>query len=401
MSVPRRQRDSSDVGENVTGEGGNDQQWRPVGEGGGDLTTTATASFLLGILAGGGRRRPDAVAVTPPLPAWRSPLEAEPPEAHHDSLGASWDSWRLRARCCWWARHNLDVDVLLVLGVCLISGPPPRPRGASTEAALSVDAPGPLLGPGPGRTAGPALSSGGAVEGAGTGGRWRLLRIRFCAVQAPPPQRRLRGHEEVPAPLHRGRRAQAGPAVLPGPGPEGPGASTERAASVDAPGGLGGGPLSLYPRDEEDVYIQMVGAHQQQRARSLQESHDRPELEEGEAVYEEMTYFPSDDMAATMATTATILSKAARFEALQALSLVGFGVAPPPGGEAKRAGVGVTATAMDAASHHPQNAQQGKDAGGGGCEIPAPFPNLLPHRPPLLVFPPSPVTFSPTSDESR
>lgn len=39
----------------------------------------------------------------------------------------------------------------------------------------------------------------------------------------------------------------------------------------------------------------------------------------------------------------------------------------------------------------------GKD---GGCDIPAPFPNLLPHRPPLLVFPPSPVTCSPASDES-
>ncbi|KAG7255625.1 hypothetical protein CRUP_036626 [Coryphaenoides rupestris] len=164
----------------------------------------------------------------------------------------------------------------------------------------------------------------------------------------------------------------------------------QRAASVDAPGGLGGGPLSLYPRDEEDIYIEMVGAHQQtqQRARSLQEPPDSPELEEAEAVYEEMTYLPSDDMA----TAATVLSKAARLEALQALSLVGFGVAPSPLGEAKRAGMGV-----DAASHHSQSAQQGND---GGCEIPAPFPNLLPHRPPLLVFPPSPVTCSPASDES-
>nr|XP_025864693.1 unconventional myosin-XVI [Vulpes vulpes] len=34
------------------------------------------------------------------------------------------------------------------------------------------------------------------------------------------------------------------------------------------------------------------------------------------------------------------------------------------------------------------------------CDIPAPFPNLLPHRPPLLVFPPTPVTCSPASDES-
>ncbi|KAF3825665.1 hypothetical protein GH733_006492 [Mirounga leonina] len=50
-----------------------------------------------------------------------------------------------------------------------------------------------------------------------------------------------------------------------------------------------------------------------------------------------------------------------------------------------------------------------EDGDGGGraagpckdaCDIPAPFPNLLPHRPPLLVFPPAPVTCSPASDES-
>ncbi|XP_039220838.1 neuronal tyrosine-phosphorylated phosphoinositide-3-kinase adapter 2 [Crotalus tigris] len=34
------------------------------------------------------------------------------------------------------------------------------------------------------------------------------------------------------------------------------------------------------------------------------------------------------------------------------------------------------------------------------CDIPPPFPNLLPHRPPLLVFPPAPVQCSPNSDES-
>ncbi|MGH0164707.1 UNVERIFIED_CONTAM: hypothetical protein FKN15_062382 [Acipenser sinensis] len=34
------------------------------------------------------------------------------------------------------------------------------------------------------------------------------------------------------------------------------------------------------------------------------------------------------------------------------------------------------------------------------CEIPPPFPNLLSHRPPLLVFPPAPAQCSPNSDES-
>ncbi|XP_027900758.1 neuronal tyrosine-phosphorylated phosphoinositide-3-kinase adapter 2 isoform X1 [Xiphophorus couchianus] len=34
------------------------------------------------------------------------------------------------------------------------------------------------------------------------------------------------------------------------------------------------------------------------------------------------------------------------------------------------------------------------------CDIPPPFPNLLTHRPPLLVFPSAPVQCSPNSDES-
>ncbi|KAF3693469.1 Neuronal tyrosine-phosphorylated phosphoinositide-3-kinase adapter 2 [Channa argus] len=37
---------------------------------------------------------------------------------------------------------------------------------------------------------------------------------------------------------------------------------------------------------------------------------------------------------------------------------------------------------------------------GSLCDIPPPFPNLLTHRPPLLVFPPAPAQCSPNSDES-
>uniref|UniRef100_A0A674PGX0 Myosin XVI n=1 Tax=Takifugu rubripes TaxID=31033 RepID=A0A674PGX0_TAKRU len=96
--------------------------------------------------------------------------------------------------------------------------------------------------------------------------------------------------------------------------------------------------LSLYKgQDEEDVYIEMMGS--QQRARSLQEPTDCTVQADSEAVYEEMKYFPTED--------------------------------------------GVSAASDN-----------------GSCDIPAPFPNLLPHRPPLLVFPPSPVTCSPASDES-
>uniref|UniRef100_A0A668SBM6 Neuronal tyrosine-phosphorylated phosphoinositide-3-kinase adapter N-terminal domain-containing protein n=1 Tax=Oreochromis aureus TaxID=47969 RepID=A0A668SBM6_OREAU len=37
---------------------------------------------------------------------------------------------------------------------------------------------------------------------------------------------------------------------------------------------------------------------------------------------------------------------------------------------------------------------------GSLCDIPPPFPNLLTHRPPLLIFPPAPSQCSPNSDES-
>ncbi|XP_070770999.1 unconventional myosin-XVI [Enoplosus armatus] len=167
----------------------------------------------------------------------------------------------------------------------------------------------------------------------------------------------------------------------------------QRAASVDAPQGVG---LSLYQgQDEEDVYIEMLGS--QPRARSLQEPPDSPEQADSEAVYEEMKYFPPEDGG----TPAAVVTKAAKREAL-GLGLVGLGTSPPQSGETKRMAAGVSA-AMDIT--HPQSTsnngapktQHGKD---GGCDIPAPFPNLLPHRPPLLVFPPSPVTCSPASDES-
>lgn len=142
----------------------------------------------------------------------------------------------------------------------------------------------------------------------------------------------------------------------------------QRAASADGPHSS---VLSLYPcQDEEDVYIEMVGAS---RALSLAGTHS-PEL--SEAVYEEMKYFPSDDVG-----PAPVVKPEAVNPAPQ----------PAPATEVKR-----PVTLME-----PPNTLLGKQqVKDGTCEIPAPFPNLLPHRPPLLVFPPSPVTCSPASDES-
>uniref|UniRef100_A0A671SNI0 Unconventional myosin-XVI-like n=1 Tax=Sinocyclocheilus anshuiensis TaxID=1608454 RepID=A0A671SNI0_9TELE len=145
----------------------------------------------------------------------------------------------------------------------------------------------------------------------------------------------------------------------------------QRAASADGPHSS---VLSLYPcQDEEDVYIEMVGAS---RALRLADSHS-PEL--GEAVYEEMKYFPPDEVGS---------APVVKPEAVNPTTTI----LPAPVLEIKR-----PVTLMEH-SGTLGGKQQGKD--GTACDIPAPFPNLLQHRPPLLVFPPSPVTCSPASDES-
>lgn len=170
------------------------------------------------------------------------------------------------------------------------------------------------------------------------------------------------------------------------------GGSLQKAASLDAPQGIS---LSLFQcQDEEDVYIEMFGS--QPRARSLQEPPDSPELGDSEVVYEEMKYvLPEDGTPPSAAVT-----KSAKLEAL-GLGLVGLSTSLPQSRETRRTGTGLN-TMDSTISQTSSNSglpitQNGKD---GSCEIPAPFPNLLPHRPPLLVFPPSPVTCSPASDES-
>ncbi|XP_051782257.1 unconventional myosin-XVI isoform X2 [Erpetoichthys calabaricus] len=141
----------------------------------------------------------------------------------------------------------------------------------------------------------------------------------------------------------------------------------QRAASADGPHR---GVLSLCSSQEEEeaVYIEMGASA---RTKSLSEV-DSPD--QGESVYEEMKYFvPEEDIAGKMNSVTSEGSSALLFEAKK-LS------APEQ----------MTSTTSGNKPHC-------KD---GACDIPPPFPNLLPHRPPLLVFPPTPVTCSPASDES-
>ncbi|GAB5566471.1 unconventional myosin-XVI isoform X1 [Prionailurus iriomotensis] len=109
-------------------------------------------------------------------------------------------------------------------------------------------------------------------------------------------------------------------------------------------------PARAPPEPEpEPVYIEMLG-----RAGSP---------EQAEAVYEEMKYFAPPEASASPP------------------ALPSDSRNPVPGEEGD-GGCPASGSCRDA------------------CDIPAPFPNLLPHRPPLLVFPPTPVTCSPASDES-
>ncbi|NWU92324.1 MYO16 protein, partial [Upupa epops] len=143
--------------------------------------------------------------------------------------------------------------------------------------------------------------------------------------------------------------------------------TVQRAPSADVPPH---GVLSVFmSRDEEEtepVYIEMVG-------NAMKSSFAEAESpEQGESVYEEMKYFLPEEGSSSKGIIPVVTGS--------------------PLFESKRI-VNVEDGPLDGSS---QAAFIYKDS----CDIPAPFPNLLPHRPPLLVFPPTPVTCSPASDES-
>ncbi|MGH0131327.1 UNVERIFIED_CONTAM: hypothetical protein FKN15_056372, partial [Acipenser sinensis] len=139
----------------------------------------------------------------------------------------------------------------------------------------------------------------------------------------------------------------------------------QRAASADGPQH---GVLSLYSSQEEEaVYTEMVG---NARTKSLT-GVDSPD--QGESVYEEMKYFlPEEETTGKIMLAKTDKCSQQLYETKKLVIIEHFN--PVPIGKVYC-----------------------KD---GTCDIPPPFPNLLPHRPPLLVFPPTPVTCSPASDES-
>ncbi|XP_056466341.1 neuronal tyrosine-phosphorylated phosphoinositide-3-kinase adapter 2 [Gadus chalcogrammus] len=111
-------------------------------------------------------------------------------------------------------------------------------------------------------------------------------------------------------------------------------------------------PLSRDTDGEEPVYIEMVGnIHRDLRGQ------EAPEDDQSEGVYEEMKYTMLDEL----------MQDSKWDNSCQTVVLEPDFLFPPQGSLS---------------------------------DIPAPFPNLLTHRPPLLVFPPAPAQCSPNSDES-
>ncbi|KAK2498464.1 hypothetical protein MC885_000822 [Smutsia gigantea] len=116
------------------------------------------------------------------------------------------------------------------------------------------------------------------------------------------------------------------------------------------------------PEEEEPVYIEMVG--------NILRDFRREDDDQSEAVYEEMKYPIFDDL-----------------------------------GQDSKCDLDHHSCSSQCATPTVPDLDLARSSGpctpkGVLCDIPPPFPNLLSHRPPLLVFPPAPVQCSPNSDES-
>lgn len=116
------------------------------------------------------------------------------------------------------------------------------------------------------------------------------------------------------------------------------------------------------PEEEEPVYIEMVG--------NILRDFRKDDDDQSEAVYEEMKYPIFDDLGQDSKCDLDHHSCSSQ-------------CATP------------TVPDLDSAKSSVPCTPKGLL-----CDIPPPFPNLLSHRPPLLVFPPAPVQCSPNSDES-
>uniref|UniRef100_A0A8C2UY31 Myosin XVI n=1 Tax=Chinchilla lanigera TaxID=34839 RepID=A0A8C2UY31_CHILA len=215
--------------------------------------------------------------------------------------------------------------------------PPPKPkRDPNTRLSASYEAVSACLSAAAKDPAGDALT------------RPRPHSDDYSTMKKIPPRKPKRSpntklsgsYEEIWGPRPPGVAGQVGARQVPGT-PSAPRTSPQCTPQLPLH-------LPLPPEDDDDddtepVYIEMVG----NAARPGGPEAHSPE--QGESVYEEMKYFLPEE-----------------------------GCGPGAG------------SWLLAPAPAPRDTS----------DIPAPFPNLLPHRPPMLVFPPAPATSSPASDES-
>ncbi|XP_072556998.1 unconventional myosin-XVI-like isoform X2 [Paramormyrops kingsleyae] len=128
--------------------------------------------------------------------------------------------------------------------------------------------------------------------------------------------------------------------------------------------------VSLNHSPEEDVYIEMLGNPR------ITGFFDANFPEQDEAVYEEMKYSKPEGETVTMTAASTT-----------------------PDGPSSPANTGVK-TPIAAETSPLQGLGGTLNSKSGTRDVPSPFPNLLPHRPPLLIFPPPQVPYSSALDES-
>lgn len=128
--------------------------------------------------------------------------------------------------------------------------------------------------------------------------------------------------------------------------------------------------VSLNHSLEEDVYIEMLGNHR------ITGFFDVNCPQQDEAVYEEMKYSKPEGGTVTLTAASTT-----------------------PDGPSSPANTGMK-TPIAAASSPLQGLGGTANSKSGTRDVPSPFPNLLPHRPPLLIFPPPQVPYSSALDES-
>ncbi|XP_069753982.1 neuronal tyrosine-phosphorylated phosphoinositide-3-kinase adapter 2 [Narcine bancroftii] len=234
---------------------------------------------------------------------------------------------------------------------CVRKQPPPKPKRApSTKLSISAETVNAGLTGAPG--------PGGALAGTGQSVEFRE---KYTSTK-PRPHSDEYGKKIPPPKPRRDPNTQLSTSFDETYGTKYGGRKSTTGANRESTSGQAFSP-TRGTEEEEPVYIEMVG--------NILRDVKREDDDQSEAVYEEMKYPLFDEVVQD-------------FKWSSASHADPHSQCPTP-----------TVPEVDITKSSIPSTPKGLF-----CEIPPPFPNLLPHRPPLLVFPPAPSQCSPASDES-